>query len=70
MTSAETPTEDAGEEDAAALEAEAIVAEATGAPPPVAEEDRLATLEALCFAAAEPLTPARLGASSGCARPT
>lgn len=52
-------------EEAESLEAEQVVADATQQAPAVPESDRGAALEALCFAAAEPLSPARLGGMLG-----
>lgn len=57
--------EEAAAEQADALEAEQVVADAARAFEPVPEGDRLAALEAFCFAAAEPLGPARLAGMLG-----
>jgi len=52
-------------EQAEALEAEQVVANSSRKHPAVPEADQLAALEALCFAAAEPLGPARLAGMLG-----
>jgi len=52
-------------EAAEALEAEQVLADASRDGPAVAEADRAGAFEALCFAAAEPLAPARLGGILG-----
>jgi segregation and condensation protein B len=53
------------QEQAQALEAEQVLADSKRSGPVVAEADRAAAIEALCFAAAEPLSPARLGGIVG-----
>ncbi|MHC5019133.1 MAG: SMC-Scp complex subunit ScpB [Planctomycetota bacterium] len=60
------PTEaETAAEQADALEAEQVVANAARTFKAVPEDDRLAALEAFCFAAAEPLGPARLAGMLG-----
>ncbi len=60
------PTEaETAAEQADAIEAEQVVANAARKHEPVPEQDRLAAVEALCFAAAEPLGPARIAGMLG-----